>query len=62
MAHRPSGQIVPYSLVFGVELAFYLVPGAGFEPTKAKPADLQSAPFGHSGIPADGSLARAAEY
>ncbi len=24
--------------------------GDGFEPSKAKPADLQSAPFGHSGI------------
>ena len=23
----------------------------GFEPPKAKPADLQSAPFGHSGTP-----------
>jgi hypothetical protein len=26
------------------------VGGDGFEPSKAKPADLQSAPFGHSGI------------
>ena len=25
--------------------------GEGFEPSKAKPADLQSAPFGHSGTP-----------
>ena len=24
--------------------------GEGFEPSKASPADLQSAPFGHSGI------------
>ena len=24
---------------------------AGFEPAKAKPPDLQSGPFGHSGIP-----------
>ncbi len=29
------------------------VPGGGFEPPKAKPADLQSAPFDRSGIPAD---------
>ncbi len=29
-----------------------LVPGEGFEPPKALPADLQSAPFGRSGIPA----------
>ena len=27
-----------------------LVGGIGFEPMKAKPADLQSAPFNHSGI------------
>ena len=25
--------------------------GEGFEPSKALPTDLQSAPFGHSGIP-----------
>lgn len=25
--------------------------GAGFEPTKAEPSDLQSDPFGHLGIP-----------
>ena len=28
---------------------FYLVGRDGFEPSKAVPADLQSAPFGHSG-------------
>ena len=28
-----------------------IVVGEGFEPSKAEPADLQSAPFGHSGIP-----------
>ncbi len=28
-----------------------MVVGEGFEPSKAMPADLQSAPFGHSGIP-----------
>ncbi len=27
------------------------VVGEGFEPSKAEPAELQSAPFGHSGIP-----------
>ena len=26
---------------------------SGFEPLKAVPADLQSVPFGHSGIPPD---------
>ncbi len=28
----------------------YLVARVGFEPTKAMPTDLQSVPFGHSGI------------
>ena len=28
-----------------------MVEEAGFEPAKALPTDLQSAPFGHSGIP-----------
>ena len=27
-----------------------MVGGEGFEPSKSKTADLQSAPFGHSGI------------
>ncbi len=29
----------------------HMVEGGGFEPPKAEPADLQSAPFGHSGTP-----------
>ena len=28
-----------------------IMDGGGFEPPKALPADLQSVPFGHSGIP-----------
>ena len=28
-----------------------MVEGAGFEPAKAEPSDLQSDPFGHSGNP-----------
>jgi hypothetical protein len=28
---------------------YYLVGDGGFEPPKALPTDLQSAPFGHSG-------------
>ena len=36
---RPEGQSV------------FLVGEDGFEPSKALPADLQSVPFGHSGIP-----------
>ena len=30
-------------------VSFFLVDGGGFEPPKAELADLQSAPFGHSG-------------
>ncbi len=33
---------------------FNMVEGDGFEPSKAEPADLQSAPFGHSGTPPRG--------
>ena len=36
----------PYSLA-----TIVLVEGGGFEPPKVEPADLQSAPFGHSGTP-----------
>ena len=32
-----------------------LVEGVGFEPTKAEPADLQSAPFDRSGTPPTGA-------
>ena len=32
-------------------LRFSLVGGAGFEPTKAEPVDLQSTPFDRFGIP-----------
>ena len=31
-----------------------MVEGGGFEPPKAEPADLQSAPFGRSGTPPRG--------
>ena len=34
-------------------LLFCFVGGGGFEPPKSKTTDLQSAPFGHSGIPPD---------
>ena len=33
-----------------------VVEGAGFEPAKAMPSDLQSDPFGHSGTPPDNFL------
>ena len=32
-----------------------MVEGAGFEPAKAEPSDLQSDPFGHSGTPPRGT-------
>jgi hypothetical protein len=35
----------------------YLVVGEGFEPSKAKPSDLQSDPFDHSGTPPNFSFA-----
>ncbi len=35
---------------FGLVFTFHMGEG-GFEPPKALPADLQSVPFGHSGIP-----------
>src|SRR5258707_10875019 len=31
--------------------SYFLVEGEGFEPSKAEPADLQSAPFDRSGTP-----------
>ena len=37
--------------LFGTVFLIYLVVGGGFEPPKAMLADLQSAPFSHSGIP-----------
>ena len=33
-----------------------MVEGAGFEPAKAEPSDLQSDPFGHSGTPPEGGI------
>ena len=37
-------------------MSFFLVGEDGFEPSKALPADLQSVPFGHSGIPPNMNL------
>ena len=42
----------PRPRIRAAPLGTALVPGEGFEPPKALPADLQSAPFGRSGIPA----------
>ena len=38
-------------LLAAAATVMHLVEGGGFEPPKAEPADLQSAPFGHSGTP-----------
>ena len=48
---RPSpwqGDALPLS---HFRIKIKLVEGDGFEPSKAQLTDLQSAPFGHSGIP-----------
>ena len=48
---RPSpwqGDALPLS---HFRIKILLVEGGGFEPPKAQLTDLQSAPFGHSGIP-----------
>lgn len=46
IAQAPELENAKRAIVFTMTL---LVPGAGFEPAKAMPADLQSAPFGRSG-------------
>ncbi|EAQ51714.1 hypothetical protein MED222_20204 [Vibrio sp. MED222] len=47
-SHKPINQVVLLTLERGKK---NMVEGDGFEPSKAVPADLQSAPFGHSGTP-----------
>ena len=47
---RPSGY-EPDELPAAPSRDVKLVEGAGFEPAKSSTADLQSAPFSHSGIP-----------
>ena len=39
-----------YYSLFIINYPLILVGGEGFEPPKASPTDLQSAPFSHSGI------------
>ena len=41
----------PLHAILSVRHPRHLVEGVGFEPTKAKPSDLQSDPFGRSGTP-----------
>ena len=45
-----------FYVAFSAKLGFNRVEGDGFEPSKAVPADLQSAPFGHSGNPPQSCL------
>ena len=48
MTHRPSGY-EPDELPTAPPRDEWLVERVGFEPTKRNAADLQSAPFSHSG-------------
>jgi hypothetical protein len=48
----PGNDEQPFWLV-GARLV--LVVGEGFEPSKAEPTILQTAPFGHLGIPPGGA-------
>ena len=48
----PCGEIAARRAIsLGAKWSRYMVVGGGFEPPKAEPSDLQSDPFGHSGIP-----------
>ena len=51
---RPSGY-EPDELPTAPPRYEKMVEGEGFEPSKSKTADLQSAPFGRSGIPPYGA-------
>ena len=52
-----KAEVLPLNYTRNLETpsTFYsvnlMVEGGGFEPPKVEPADLQSAPFGHSGTP-----------
>jgi hypothetical protein len=46
----PEGVYLPYFIKVNRCIIYIKVGGEGFEPSKAVPADLQSVPFGHSGI------------
>ena len=49
LTHRDT-SFHPHSKIQNL-LYIHMVEGGGFEPPKAEPADLQSAPFGRSGTP-----------
>ncbi len=44
-----------YSYII-VKIKYVVVEGAGFEPAKAEPSDLQSDPFDRSGTPPKGAV------
>jgi hypothetical protein len=49
-----KAEVLPLNYTRTAEVIFnfrLLVEGEGFEPSKAEPADLQSAPFDRSGTP-----------
>ena len=46
-----KAEVLPLNYTRKFPMLTKAVGGAGFEPTKAEPADLQSAPFSHSGTP-----------
>jgi hypothetical protein len=47
----PADVLTNFTCQFAVSLQRMMVVGEGFEPSKSMTADLQSAPFGHSGTP-----------
>ena len=49
-----NGTTIKYKKI-EVVLQLKMVVGDGFEPSKSATADLQSAPFGRSGIPPNGA-------
>ena len=46
-----KAEVLPLNHTRKLTLPTKMVEGGGFEPPKAEPADLQSAPFGRSGTP-----------
>ena len=51
-----KAEVLPLNYTRVTPLTTRLVEGEGFEPSKAKPADLQSAPFDRSGTPPEQKL------
>ena len=51
-----KAEVLPLNYTRMTTLTTRLVEGEGFEPSKAKPADLQSAPFDRSGTPPEQKL------